>query len=215
MILIINRSKGDASLLSEMLHYMGVLSYGIAPDEALSEIKSGYRAAIVMEPERISDADILTAELSSYGAIPIFAITDSNDVINRIIFCKCFGTGTYAAEILKHIRNYAAKSGRSAPGDYSLGALNASAMLPAPTYLSSALPLTKTEAMILRYLIIRHPAACSAEEILKYSFRQTRVPELSNIRTHISVMNRKFRSIINYAIVEMNPKDGYSLKIPD
>ena len=75
MILIINKSKKNARALSDMFYFMGVLSLGVTPKEALSEISPIYKAVIIENPDMLADKEDFVSRLRSYANIPIFAIT--------------------------------------------------------------------------------------------------------------------------------------------
>ena len=195
MILIINKSKKEARGLSDMFYYMGILAYGVTPAEALSEISPIYRAIILMSPDNLPDKEDYVARLRSYAQIPIFAMTASHDNHDVILFDEVIKKGTYASYIYKSICDYSYKYGTKLPGSYQLSGINASCDNIAPLYFFKALPFTKTETMILRTLIRTYPQPTSAKEILKYAFRPSKIPDISNIRTHISIMNKKFRDV--------------------
>ena len=75
--------------------------------------------------------------------------------------------------------------------------------------------MTRTEAMILRYLIARYPQPVSCKEIVKYAFRQSRAPEPSSVRTHVSLMNKKAESTIGKKIITFVPRRGYIVITPE
>ena len=77
MILVINRRRRDAVSVSEMFHYMGLISKAVTPNEALCEISIQYRAVILMEPTTLADPIDYVKRLRSYAKIPIFAISDN------------------------------------------------------------------------------------------------------------------------------------------
>ena len=69
--------------------------------------------------------------------------------------------------------------------------------------------------MILRYLTASYPALQSAKSIIKYAFKQSKKPELSSVRTHISVMNKKFKDITGRNLFIGIPKQGYTVSTPE
>jgi len=214
MILIINKSKKDARDLAEMFHYMGALAHGTVPTDALSEISTLYSAVIIMNPDFLPSKEDYCTRLRSYASIPIFALTDSYDPHDSIIFDGIMKPGTYASRILDFISEYSIQHSTKTPGTYKLAGIDASIYLNIPMYFNKALPFTKTETMILRTLITMYPTPTSAKDILKYAFRQSKVPELSNIRTHISVMNKKFREIAERNIITLSIGEGYLVQTP-
>ena len=104
---------------------------------------------------------------------------------------------------------------KTPPGNYELAGFNASINLAHPKYLYKALPFTKSETMILRVLIRTYPLPTAAKTILKYAFRQSRTPDIANVRTHISVMNKKFREIANRNVITFSMQEGYKILTPE
>lgn len=215
MILIINKPLKDARNLSDMFYYMGVLAYAATPSDALSEISGIYRAVIIMNPNTLADKRDYVARLRSYVSIPIFALSDTDSSEDKIIFDGVMRRGAYASTILSFIDEYSDRLGITSPGTYKLAGINASVNLYTPMYFNKALPFTKTETMILKTLIITYPRPLEAKEILKYAFKPSRTPELSNIRTHISVMNKKYREIIGRNIISLATGEGYRILTPE
>ena len=214
MILIINRSKRDAKNLAEMFYLMGIIAHGATPTEALSEISLQYKVAIIMSPSVLPDKEDYVSRLRSYAKIPIIAMTDEPSGHDIDIFDLIIKKSTYGSKIIETIRRYCESIGIEPPGKYRLDGINASAQSKTPTYLFSELPLTRTELMVLRTLIITYPRRTPASEILKYAFRQSRAPELSNVRTHISVINRKFREKIGKNLIGYIDGRGYIILTP-
>jgi hypothetical protein len=54
-----------------------------------------------------------------------------------------------------------------------------------------------------------------ASEILKYAFRQSRLPDISNVRTHVSVINKKFRAMRGENLIGFEEGRGYVILTPD
>ena len=69
--------------------------------------------------------------------------------------------------------------------------------------------------MILRYLIRSYPVPQNAERILKYAFKPTRAPEAASIRTHLSIMNKKFEKSIGRKMISLEPHRGYIILTPE
>ena len=215
MILIINSALKEAHSLSDMFYYMGVLSYAATPSEALSEISVIYRAVILMSPDTLPDKEEYVAMLRKYANIPIFAMTEEADREDKMIFDGIIGRFAYSASIIDFLNEYTEKNGLNNVGDYKLAGIDASATLCSPKYFGKAICFTKTETMILRALIITYPRHLDTGEILKYAFKPSRSPMLSNVRTHISIMNRKHRDIIGRNIISFSAGEGYRITAPD
>ena len=215
MILIINSNRKDAQRLSEMLYFMGVLSYATTPTEALSEFSIGYSSALIMNPNTLADKEDFVSRLRRYANLPIFALSDTPDAIDSVIFEGVIKSSSYASKILSYITDYCASRGFRAPGTYRLAGIDASVSLATPVYFSKALTFTKTELMILRTLIVTYPANIKAPVILKYAFKPNGKPEMQNVRTHLSVMNKKFRNITNRNLTVLTPGAGYRILTPE
>ena len=215
MLLIINKSKKDARSLAEMLHIMGVIAHATSPSEALSEISLDYSAALVMNPSLLPAMEEYVQRLRSYANIPIFAYSDTDFEGGKFIFDGVIKSNSYASSVLSIISEYNTENQIKAPGIYRLAGIDASMMLKAPLYFGKPIPLTKTEAMILKTLIVTYPRPTSAKEILKYAFKQSKTPEASNIRTHISVINKKFREIADRNLIALSGKTGYVIMTPE
>ena len=215
MILIIDRSRNSESYASDMFSYMGVLSRTIPHSEVFSEISNKYRAVLMLAPEEISDLADFIKRLHSYNAsLPIFALTSESGT-DRKLFAQIFPLGTSAASIMAQILAYTEKNVLLQPGDYRLAGLDLSCDLATPLYFDTPLPLTRTKAMIIKYLIRSYPNPTTAEEILKYSHKESRMPEISIIRTHISFINKKFREMTGRNLVEASFGKGYRILTPE
>ena len=217
MILIINPSKKLARGVSDTFYYMGILSYPATPSEALSEISQLYRAVLIISPGELADARDYVERLRKYkGDIPIFALcqeechTRYEDIFDRI-FVKPIFSPTLAEKILE----YANEKEYAGIGDYRLAGFNASWDHLGISCFSRKLRLTKTETMILRYLIRCYPLPVNAEDILKHAFRPGRAPEAASIRTHISGMNKKFEGIFERKMISLVPHKGYIIMAPE
>jgi DNA-binding response OmpR family regulator len=141
-------------------------------------------------------------------------MTDEPDERDRLIFDLILKRSTYCSKILENIRRYFESVDKEPPGTYRLDGIKASAISRQPSFLHYTLPLTKTETMILRTLIKTYPRRVGASEILKYAFRQSRIPDISNVRTHISVINRKYREMRGENLIAFDPGRGYIILTP-
>ena len=215
MILVINKSKKDAQRLSEMLYFMGVVSYGAGLTETFSEISTSYSAVIIMNPSVLADKEDFVSRLRLYAKLPIFAISDTRAAGDDLIFDGTIYGSPYASKILKSVTDFCRQRGLRIPGTYKLAGIDASVDLTTPAYYNRAMPFTKTELMILRTLIATYPAPMNAKDIIKYAFKATKKPELTNVRTHISVMNKKFRGISGRNLTILTPSEGYSVLTPE
>ena len=215
MILIINKSKRDARGLSDMFYYMGQAAQGVTPSEALSEISPIYRAVIIMNPNELGDKSEYLMRLRSYADVPIFAITDSVSGMDEICFDGILPKDAYAAKIYSYLYDYSMQNSKPVPGQYTLAGIDASSHLRFVEYFGKAIPFTRTEAMIIRTLIRLYPLPIRSKDILKYAFRPARTPEVANVRTHISVINKKWREVADRPLIVMESGKGYRILTPE
>lgn len=209
MILIISKSIEGASVISDMFYYMGIVAHSTTPNEALNEISEIYRAALIVQPERIYNERDYSDFLRSYAPkVPIFALGKSSF---SETFDMTFKEGSSSSKIVSDMRSYMRDNGYEIVGDYILGDINASIEFPDVISSFGLLPFTQTEKMILRTLIRFYPKPIAAKEILKYSFRSARLPEASSIRTHISIINKKYRKLSGRNFIFMKNDKGYVL----
>ena len=214
MVLIISSSMTRARLISDIFYYMGVISYAATPAEALSEFSGIYRAALVIEPNGLADLEGFVAKLRSYAAtVPIFAISDSGNH-NSDIFNGTFQDSIYSSSLIKEIVRYQNEYMLPVSAQYRLAGIDASCVSENVTLFDKPIPFTKTETMILRYLIASYPTPQSARKIVKYTYKPTRRPQISSIRTHISVMNKKFRDITDKSLFLSLDNEGYVISTP-
>lgn len=214
MILIIDKSRKRGQTLAEIFHFMGILSFYTQPSAAAKEISGEYRAVLMSEPNELPDCEDYIATLRKYsGKIPIFSI--SRDKCNEKIFDKSFEDGISSSSLVCQIVEYQEKNGLPSLGKYLLAGLDAGCDLGEVRHFSEKLSFTKTETMIIRYLIIMHPTFVSASDIIKHSHKPTKTPEPSSIRTHISKINAKFKRYRGRALIASLPGLGYAILTPE
>ena len=216
MVLIVDTLKRNAQAISDIFYYMGVLSYAATPNEALSEISGIYRAVLVHEPEKLPDAESFLEKLRLYNSsIPIFAMTDAAaDLYPKESFDECFSKSIYSSTLIERMVSYQKERRLPLTAYYRLAGIDASCDKSRVTVFDSALSFTKTETMLLRYLMASYPSAQNAREIIKYAFKPSRKPEITSIRTHISVMNKKFREVRGKNLFINIPNQGYTVSTP-
>ncbi len=213
MILVINKSKRNAAILAEAFYYMGVLSRAVTEDEAVSEISELYKAVIIASPNEFSDKEELVSSLRNISDAPIFALLSTCTFRDRYIFDECLNGELYCSKIYDSIVSHFTEKKASPPGAYMACGINASAELSLPFYKGHILPFTKSETMILRTLIKLSPTPANTKEILKYAFRESRLPDISNVRTHISIMNKKFRELTGEKLISHSYNQGYIISV--
>ena len=215
MVLIISASKKKAQLISDIFYYMGVVSYAASPKEAFSEISSRYRASLILDPEELADEESFAEKLRSYAsAVPIFAISDS-EKYNVDLYNGCFKNSIYSSTLVEQIVRYQNDHRLPLTAHYRLAGIDASCNSERVTVFDKSTSFTKTETMILRYLIASYPLPQNAKSIVKYAYKPTKKPELASIRTHISVMNKKFREMTGKNLFVGIEKEGYVVSTPE
>lgn len=217
MVLIINASKKRAQAVSDIFYYMGVLSYGATPQEALSEISDLYRAIIILDPDNLPDTENYIQKIRSYSSvIPIFAVHgDSKDSRPDGLFDAHFNDSICSSTLVQHIVRYQIHHKLPLSAHYRLAGIDASCDSARVNVFDKPIDFTKTETMILRYLIATYPLPQNAKSIIKYAFKPLKKPEITSIRTHISVMNRKFRKITGKGLFISLPTQGYIISTPE
>lgn len=211
MVLVIDKSKRQRDTITDMFHYMGILSYGVSPMDALSEVSRMYSAVLVSSLVGVADPRDYISKLRSYANIPIFALSDEPNPL----FDGCFGQNIYSSTLAIAVAKYLTEEGERPIGIYRLAGIDASADITTATYFDNDLSFTKTETMILRYLIKTYPTPVPAKHILKYAFRATRRPEIASVRTHISVMNKKFARLSGVPLTFPCDEMGYVIATPE
>ena len=215
MILVINKNRREACASADIFYYMGILSLGVCPEEAFSEIGLEYRAVMVMFPELMADAHDYMKRLRKYtGKIPTFAITREPSQIPTEYFERVFDYNTLSSTVMKKITKFCEENNLPYAGSYRTAGIDASADTEKVFFGNSEIILTKTEKMILRYLIRTYPAPSAPAKILKHAFRQTRAPLVTSVRTHISQINKKFRTAAGICPIERIESLGYVLSCP-
>ena len=216
MLLIIDTNKRRAESISDIFYYMGILSRAATPNEAFAEISSAYKAVIISAPDTFPDIRDFKEKLSSYLSVPMYSISENpNDKSYKGLFRACFNENIYSSALAVNIANDLKLQNLSPIGTYRLSGIDASCDSTHATALGHTLPFTKTELMILRYLISSYSLPQTPKNILKYAFKPGKQPDISGIRTHISVMNKKFRQILNRNLIISIPDQGYVIATPE
>lgn len=222
MLLIIDKKQADANTISDIFKYMGIVSYGTTPENASLEFSNRHSAILFINPELNEGTKALIKSFKTYSLCSsIFAVitpsdynTESEKEILRL-FDKTFDADISSSKIVCDIAEYQAEAKKSQIGVYRLAGIDASVSCSSAMYFDTPIPLTKTEVMILRFLISSHPIAKGSRDILKYSFRSGKAPESSSIRTHVSSINAKFMSTISKRMILSEPGVGYYISVND
>ena len=217
MVLIIHANKRKAQAISDIFYYMGVLSYAATPTEAYLEISEHYRVALVVDPEELPDAESFVDKLRSYcRGVPIFSICAHQSCRDlSAFFDGCLPDNIYSSTLIEEIVRYQKEHNLPLSTKYTMAGIDASCDADAARIFDTPITFTKTETMILRYLTVAYPEPKDAYSILRYAFKPLRKPEETSIRTHISVMNKKFRAINGRNLFLAIPNEGYVISTPE
>ena len=151
-----------------------------------------------MHPNELPDYRDYVNRLKTYSPTsPIFSLSSKEENIDTSIFAGNFNHTAYASNMLKKINEFAAANKILRPGLYQRLTINLSAYHTTPTIYSQPFNLTKTECMVLRYLIQITPNPATAQEIINHIYSPSKAPNPSNIRTYVSIINKKARPLYN------------------
>lgn len=214
MILVIDKNRREAAIYADMFHYMGILSLGVCPEDAFSEIGIEYRAALVVCPELIPDFTSYIKKLRQYaGRTPIFALTKNPTPEMEEVFNRVYDLDIQSSTFIRRLTDFCCENALPYSGSYLAAGIDASADSENVFFGNREIILTKTEKMILRFLVRCYPRVCSPSNILKHSFKQTRAPLVTSVRTHISQINKKFRAAANITPILCVEGDGYVINL--
>lgn len=216
MVLIVNPSRRKAIQITDIFHYMMILSYPCTPKEALTEISTKYHAVLIVDPEDIPDAIDFIARLRSMSLAPIFALSsDPKWCPSAKMLDKVYTQSILSSDIVKSMIEYCVKNEKQPIGQYSLAGIDCSPVLKMPTYYFEDIKLSKTERMILSYLIVTYPIKQSNADIVEYSYKAGKKPLPDSVRAHISHINKKIRDISGHDMIGNIPCEGYYLLTPE
>jgi len=217
MILIVHTSQKQAKEIADVFYYMGIPASARRPKEALSEISLYYRAVLICKPSALPCPEEYADRLRALGGgVPLFALAEGiEDFALTPLFEAIFDSEDSSARILLRIREIQRSKGLPLLGAYSLAGLSLDCDLSCPQYCDTPIPFTKTEAMILRYLVRTYPDGTDVHHILRYAMRPASLSDPSGIRTHIYGINRKFLSKTGRRLIASTPGEGYKILTPE
>ena len=222
MLLVIGKTKSEANAVSDVFNYMGIVSYGTTPDAAVYEFSNRHRALLFIHPEDISSVAELIKAARTYSLDTlIFAMRKSNEAEDSemgdlySLFDEVLESSLLSSDILYRIIYCQREHGKVPLGTYRLAGLDASINCMLISYFDASTVLTKTETMILRFLITAFPIKRSTKDVLKYAFRSGKIPEPSSIRAHISSINSKLCNIVGKPPIISDRGLGYYLSLSE
>lgn len=215
MLMIISNASEEANRLAETFSRMGLLAVGMTAAETVGEPMASYAAILLAFTSGAADATG-ACELEALFAKnactpPLFALGDAPNF--PLPLEVAYPRDAYVPSILSDMIDQLTARGRRKLGAYRRGELDASAELATPTLRGEALPLTRTETMIVRALLRAYPTPLTAERILRYAFRQSRLPCPASIRTHVSIINKKCRINAGRNIITSKSEGGYVIDV--
>ena len=206
MILLLDKTKSRADTLCEMLYFIGIVSL-TARELSDAPFPLEYFSAVILADYRSSEE---LSEISEVlGKKRIFLLGHAQT--SREDGFTALSDAVFASDIVSKIRAIQIKEGLIPTGEYILGELDASISRGGVYFRGKKISFTKTEIMILRTLIALHPRPLTQGELLFSAFRRTKTPEISNIRTHICVMNKKFQFHTAKKLISSTAYSEYSL----
>ena len=216
MILIISRKKSAARNLTEALKTIGILSYPITASETFKEISPMYRAVVVIDPGFLADIKHFIDSIHSYVKnIPVYAVYTEPIGEEAKYFVNTISDRAYTGTLINDLADYLHDNSLPCVGDYRLAGINASADLGEVLYFDRHVDLTKTQSLILRFLLRSYPNPKKAETIIKYIYKPSKSPEPSSIRTHICKINESFKAIFGDPIIASPNGLGYVIYTPE
>ena len=217
MILIIHPILKQAKESADVFYYMGIPASARRPKEALSEVSLFYRAILICNPSSLPSPEEYVERMRAIGGgTPVFALAESaTDYAFSSLFEATFDSTDSSARILLKIREIQADKSLPLLGAYSLAGLSLDCDLSRPHYCDRPMDFTKTEAMILRYLIRTYPESADVHHIMRYAMRPSSLSDPAGIRTHIYGINRKFLSKTGRRLIKSIPGEGYRIVTPE
>ena len=199
---------------------MGILSLGITPERASSEVSNRFRAILITSPEKMGGLDEYVSMLKRFSlGAPVFALySDKNrfdeaesaaDPFNKVFY----GTGI-SYDLIFGIIKYQKCRGMKPIGNYKILGMNISIFTDRTLFFDVPMNFTKTETMIIRFLAVMFSTPAKAADILKFAFKSSKCPEISNIRTHISSINKKCMVYLHRPFIKSENRQGYIVSTP-
>lgn len=217
MILIIDKSKSNAKKYADTMYYLGVPTLAVTPTEALSKVSKDFKAIILLNTHLFADLYDYVNRLRSYSAdVPIFAVCKDKNDFNYTRSFDAVYENTYITSVFNNVCNYCTEHNLCPPSRFRLAGLDATVSIDTPIYLWHPIDFSRTERMLLRVFIATYPRVISPKELLVLAFKKARLSQPSNIRAHVSIMNKKFREATGRNLITLSEcGKGYHLITPE
>ena len=209
MILIIDNDTVLTHALSEIFNFAGIPTT-IAERYRQVAHPDRYRAVIFTSPEDDSDALAARAQLSRSSLIAVFREhREKSKLYDRVVFARSISSG-----LTRTVAEVQSELSLPSSLEYRLSGIDASVELKNVCYyFDTPIKLTRTECMILRFAIASFPVPVTSRQIAHHVFRRDRMPDESNVRTHICSLNKKFMSAVGRRIISSS-EGGYTVLTP-
>ncbi len=210
MVLIISQSAKRAAAYRDMLYYMGIPSetmIGNVPHNTALR----YRMGLIISDDREIEKEYIKRLKLTLGKLPLFSVGNAK---NEDGVLYAFPKSATANEIIKKGEKMIEALALTPVCEYALFGIDASAKNESVSYFGKRIHLTKSELLILRTLIAAYPSSLKASEILKIAFKESRAPMASSVRTHISMINKRFNLAFDNKII-FSENGGYKIKNPN
>ncbi len=210
MLYIFSNDRNDASVVAEIFYYLGIVTASMAySDWSGGDIPQCYRATLLISPDNSPAVGLIVKATLRAGAIP-FVISDTvtpelpDGAIAVPSSCAYPALPAFIEDTMHRL-------GKRAPGEYLAAGICSHRLDPLVFADGRTLKLTKTELMIVRYLCASYPERRCAAQILSFAFRGSKRPEVSNIRTHVSLINKKAEATLGRHLISSVPREGYTI----
>ena len=217
MVLFVSKSRRDAVTAADLFKLLNIVAYGANQAEALKEIAPRYHAVVLIDPEKFPDhIDFIKLIHSYQREMPIFALTDRPDLLpHPELFADIESNNVRSAEYAYKMYDCLSRMGKPPIGIYNAGEVRSVCDMDHITYYGIRLDFTKMESAIIRFIMANHPFPQSTAQIIKYVYPRNKKPEEATVRTHISVINRKFKALFpSIDFILHVPHKGYKIKTP-
>lgn len=214
MLLIIDTKARRGESYADSFWWMGVLAIHDKPIDALSKISPAVGAVLIVEPTTLPDAKEYVGRIRALcRSVPVFALS-TTPLSDPTLFADVFRPDGYTSTYLSRMRDAAAMAGVRPVGVYRLFGMDISCTEDAIRYKRKTVAITKTEAMILRYLFLSYPARASARQILLHAYRRDKHPDRAAVRAHVCALNQKLAPLLGYRVIDSERGEGYRVVTP-
>ena len=208
MILIYGKNKNLCLSAREIFLGMGYISE-VSDSETMPEARH-HGVILLGRDEPYAGREFLQKIRTGSPKMPIIAMREDLHTVSLAVDAV-FPCSLSVAHTVRQLEEIAMARGCTRIGEYSAGELSA-VVGEAITLYGEAVEMTKAEGAILRALLAVYPVGLSVEEIARLAFRTGREPSASGVRTHISAINRRLRTVAGESLL-FSDGGRYHIKI--